>query len=164
MATLADIRRAAECDVRTGTDDTTPAGTFYATTKMLGIVTTYLLAGTDGDDAAPIIGRLESHAGVTIAARGTGLKGGSPIPRADRVSSAAAFRAMYDAIDGRIIVHADTTALNSRDRVVQVPAGTYQTFPVDDVYRPIAGMTYFVGPRGYVWHIDAASDPRVSVI
>lgn len=159
MATLADIRRAANRDVHTGTDDTTPDGTFYALAEVLGIATTYLLVGDPGDDNAPIVGRIEHQQQGSVAMVGHTIKGGMSLRRDEMTDSATAFRAMRRLTARSLIVHVDTVALNQRNREVQLPAGRYERVECQE-----PGMAYFVGPRGYVWHIAAAHNPRVSVI
>lgn len=83
MATLADIHREAECPVRTGTDDITPSGTFYATTRILGIITNYLVMGKRDDPTATVIGRIEyppaygTSRPTTNIYHGGGIKGGT---------------------------------------------------------------------------------------
>lgn len=82
MATLADVRRAADGDVDTGADALTPNGTFYATARVLGIITSYLMDGLDGDPDATILGRIEYPPAYGTARptmriyRGGGTKGG----------------------------------------------------------------------------------------
>lgn len=79
--TLADIHRHADSNgVSTGTDDTTPPGTFYAVATVLGMTTAYLLAGDVDNPAAPILGRIEyGHRHVAVAYIGDRLKGGQMI-------------------------------------------------------------------------------------
>lgn len=83
MTTLADIHRAAETTVSTAVDDTTPAGHFTATAKILGLTTTYLLAGAENDPQATIVGRIEYQpmerfvTAMPVAYRGGGIKGGT---------------------------------------------------------------------------------------
>jgi hypothetical protein len=79
VATLASIKFAAEAPVVTFTDATTPAGHFAAVVKMLGVTTTYLLEGTDGDVDAVIKGRIEApgFGSVLRIYVGGGVKGGS---------------------------------------------------------------------------------------
>lgn len=77
--TLADIRKNKDANTTmwVGTDDTTPAGTFAATAKILGIVRTYLLTGTPDQDNAPIIGHIANlHHGATFYV-GNGVLGGT---------------------------------------------------------------------------------------
>lgn len=82
MSTLADIRRAAETNVHTCVDRDCPDGHFAATTKILGVTGTYLLAGELDDPQAAIVGRIEYEApgGVLLPSHrayvGGGLKGG----------------------------------------------------------------------------------------
>lgn len=87
--TLADLRKNIDdgTELWTGTDDSTPEGTFIATAKVLGIVTTYLLEGQTGDEGAAILGRIE-HQGTMAAPRraayaSNGIKGGSYVGSAD---------------------------------------------------------------------------------
>lgn len=100
MSTLTDIRKAADVDVHTCVDDTCPAGHFTATTKVLGFVTTYLLAGDVDDPQATIVGRIELPPLPDLLTkpprvwRGSGLKGGEWMPRP--ADSAAAFRAIVE--------------------------------------------------------------------
>ena len=94
MATLADIKFAAEAPVVTFVDASTPAGHFAATVKMLGVVHTYLLDGVEGDLKASIKGRLEVQ-GFGSAVRiyvGGGVKGGTWSGRFE--STEEAFAAM----------------------------------------------------------------------
>lgn len=76
--TLADIRATTDTNgVSTGTDDTTPPGTFYAVATVLGVTTAYLLAGDVDDPNAPILGRIEYTLGrPPVAYIGDRLKGG----------------------------------------------------------------------------------------
>lgn len=84
MATLADIKKAAESNVSVFVDDATPAGHFGATVKILGITTVYLLEGTKDDDNAVIKGRMELPSIADAHKKravdfvvGSGLKGGT---------------------------------------------------------------------------------------
>jgi hypothetical protein len=79
MATLADITRAAIGPTWSGTDSTTPEGHFLMVANVVGITTTYLLAGEVGDSGAQIVGRIENLPGVLNVVRGNGIKGGTPI-------------------------------------------------------------------------------------
>jgi hypothetical protein len=86
--TYADLLRSADKGQRVvvwGGDGRVPAGHFIASTKMMGIVTEYLLAGTQGDENARIVGRIElgdpfpgsrGARNASIAYRGSELKGG----------------------------------------------------------------------------------------
>src|SRR5690606_13904260 len=80
LLTFHNIRLNAETTIHVGTDSTTPAGTFYATTKYFDVLTTYLLAGDEWADDAPILGRIEFQGTITAPSRvayaGNGLKGG----------------------------------------------------------------------------------------
>jgi len=83
MDTLASILGHAESKTSVYTDSSTPEGHFAATSKVLGITTTYLLRGTVGDPHAPILGRVEIQDASdgsgnyrTVAYRGDRLKGG----------------------------------------------------------------------------------------
>ena len=79
MSTLADIRKNSTA-VATGTDSTTPEGTFYAVAKLSidDSVRTYLLRGQDGDDNAPILGVIVSDS--SMAFRTSRLLGGTALP------------------------------------------------------------------------------------
>lgn len=74
--TLANIQASAEAEVITFIDDSTPAGHFTAHTIILGIHTSYVLAGALDAPDAPIVGRVEIHGKGNTAYRGNGLKGG----------------------------------------------------------------------------------------
>lgn len=84
MDNLASILGHAESKTSVYTDGNTPEGHFAATSKILGVVTTYLLRGTVvGDPDAPIVGRVEiqeQNIGTehyrAVAYRGDRLKGG----------------------------------------------------------------------------------------
>jgi hypothetical protein len=98
VSTLADIRKAAESEVRTAVDDDTPNGHFLATAKVLGITSTYLLAGDEGNPDGAIVGRVEWPAAgrqgldSPFGYRGAGLKGGQLLGAWK--GSANAFQAM----------------------------------------------------------------------
>lgn len=97
MSTLADIQKAAESPVTLATDDDTPTGHFTATTRILGLATTYLLAGVEGDPQAEIVGRIEwpvNYTDLPTIAAGSGLKGGRTVFRV--VDTASAFAGMVE--------------------------------------------------------------------
>lgn len=75
---LTAIKKAASIDIVATSDGDCPAGYFVATTKVLGILTSYLLEGTKDDDEAPIVGRVEANEyfGGINAYRGDRIKGG----------------------------------------------------------------------------------------
>lgn len=79
MSTLADLNKNAE-KVVTFVDDATPAGYFGASAKVLGIFSTYLFKGVEGDESAEVVGRVEIPKGLdllnTSVYVGNGLKGG----------------------------------------------------------------------------------------
>lgn len=77
--TFADLEKVSETPVRPWADATTPDGVFGTTVRVLGVITTYYLAGTVGQADAPIIGRVELHPGRPQQSHyiGTGAKGGS---------------------------------------------------------------------------------------
>jgi hypothetical protein len=72
--TLAELRRSAQI-VWVGIDDDVPPGHFVAVADVLGISTSYLLAGNLQDEDAKVVGRIE-HIYPPCAYRGNGLKGG----------------------------------------------------------------------------------------
>lgn len=74
--TFADLTKEADTELRPWVDGSTPDGVFGVTTRLLGIITTYYFAGSVGDPAAPIIGRIELHQNGASCYLGGGLKGG----------------------------------------------------------------------------------------
>lgn len=78
--TFNDILKMRDKDtaVATSVDAATPAGYFLATTKMLGLVRTYLLEGEIDDENAPIKGvvTINKDGLGAIAYRSTSLMGG----------------------------------------------------------------------------------------
>ena len=80
--TYADVANASDAELRPWTDESTPNGVFGATTRFLGIITTYYFAGPVGDASATILGRIEMNANGSLNHYiGTGLKGGEWVGR-----------------------------------------------------------------------------------
>lgn len=82
MAVFADVMKSIDAETITSvyTDSSTPANTFAATIKSLGIVRTYLFAGALEDPNAPVLGRVDLVRNYTkLAFRGSGLMGGTPL-------------------------------------------------------------------------------------
>lgn len=75
---LKTIKKNAEIDMVATSVGEVPAGYFVATTKVLGIVTTYMLKGELDDENATIVGRVEinkNRSGINCY-RGDRIKGG----------------------------------------------------------------------------------------
>ena len=86
---LNTIKKAAEIDMVATSVGEVPSGYFVATTKVLGIVTTYMLSGELDDENATIVGRVEinkNRSGINCY-RGDRIKGGE-LFRADSYSQA----------------------------------------------------------------------------
>lgn len=91
--TLTDIQNAAaEGKVSAYVDDSTPAGHFAATAKILGHVTTYLLEGELGDENAEVRGRIvtieEREYPETLGYAKSGLLGGYYLGRVESYADA----------------------------------------------------------------------------
>lgn len=90
MTTFADIQKVAAANnvpLSTFVDDATPAGHFGAVTKILGHVTTYLLADSREVADAAVKGKvviIEDHGKLTATGyKGDGLVGGSYLGRVE---------------------------------------------------------------------------------
>ncbi|MBC9704860.1 MAG: hypothetical protein H9W81_07770 [Enterococcus sp.] len=84
--TLKSIKKAADIDIVATSNGDAPEGHFVATTKVLGLTTTYLLNGELDDEDAVIVGRVEiiekpnkANSYRTNAYRGSRIKGGELI-------------------------------------------------------------------------------------
>jgi len=77
MQTLADIKKHSTVEPIIFADGSVPAGFFYATGRVVGLVTTYILRGEKGDLSAEIVGRQEHQGRGPVMYAGSGIKGGA---------------------------------------------------------------------------------------